>query len=188
LPRARQQAIEALASSPGKNVQILSALVLARSGDAQRAEALVQQLSKQYPSDTIVNDYWAPTIRAAIALDQKNPGVAVDALRLTSSYETGSPPTGIAFYPVYLRGLAYLQQGQGSQAAVEFQKVLNHRGVVLNLTIAALAQLQLARAQAMSGEKAAARNLYEKFLSQWKEADADLPTLKQAKTEYAKLR
>ncbi len=173
--------------SPGKNVEILSALVLARSGDAKRAEALARELIKRYPADTIVNDYWVPTIRAAVALDQKDPAGAVEALQPTASYETGSPSPGIAFYPIYLRGLAYLQQGQGSQAAAEFQKMLKYRGVILNLSTAALAQLQLARAQAMSGNKAAARKSYEEFLALWKDGDPDLPILKQAQAEYAKL-
>ena len=111
----------------------------------------------------------------------------IEALATTTPYEIGSPPPGIAFYPVYLRGLAYLQQGQGSQAVAEFQKLLRYRGVVLNLTIAALAHLQLARAQQMSGDTAAARKSYEEFLELWKSADAGLPILKQAKEEYGRL-
>ena len=185
--RAHQQATAALAASPGKNVRILAALALARSGDPKRANALAGDLVKQYPSDTMVNDYWVPTIRAAVALDQKNPKAALEALRVTVPYETGSPSPGIVFYPVYLRGLAYLQQGQGEQAAAEFQKMLTHRGVILNLPTAALAHLQLARAEAMSGNRAAARKSYEDFLALWKEADPDLPLLKQAQSEYAKM-
>jgi tetratricopeptide (TPR) repeat protein len=185
--RAHQQATAALAASPGKNVRILAALALARSGDPKRAMALADDLVKQYPSDTMVNDYWVPTIRAAVALDQKNPKAALDDLRVTVPYETGSPSPGIVFYPVYLRGLAYLQQGQGEQAAAEFQKMLSHRGVILNLPTAALAHLQLARAEAMSGNRAAAKKSYEDFLALWKEADPDLPLLKQAQSEYAKV-
>jgi tetratricopeptide (TPR) repeat protein len=185
--RARKDANEALAASPGRPVEILAALVLARSGDLKPAESLADQLVKQYPADTIVNDYWVPSIRAAIALDQKNPAAALEALRPTTPYETGAPSPGTAFYPVYLRGLAYLQQGQGAQAAAEFQKMLKYPGVILNLSTAALAHLQLARAQAMSGDTAAARKSYEDFLALWKDADRDLAILKQAQAEYAKL-
>jgi len=185
--RAHQQATAALAASPGKNVRILAALTLARSGDPKRANALADDLVKQYPSDTMVNDYWVPTIRAAVALDQKNPKAALEDLRVTVPYETGSPSPGIVFYPVYLRGLAYLQQGQGEQAAAEFQKMLSHRGVILNLPTAALAHLQLARAETMSGNRAAAKKSYEDFLALWKEANPALPLLKQAQSEYAKV-
>ena len=187
--RARQQAAAALAGSPGKNVRILAALALARSGDGKRAGALADELAKQYPSDTLVNNYWVPTIRAAAALDAKNPSAAIEALGAAAAYEAGSPSPPVAFfYPVYLRGLAYLQQGQGPQAAAEFQKMLSYRGVILNTPIAALAHLQLARAQAMSGNNAAARKSYEDFLALWKDADPDLSILKQARAEYAKPR
>jgi len=185
--RARQDAEQALATSQGQTVTILAALVLARSGDAKRAGTLADQLVKRYPTNTIVNDYWVPTIRAAIDLDEKNPAAAIEALQRTTPYEAGAPPPGTAFYPVYLRGLAYLQLGQGPQAVAEFQKMLKYPSVVLNLTTAALAHLQLARAQAMSGDKAAARKSYEEFLSLWKDADKDLATLKQGQAEYAKL-
>jgi eukaryotic-like serine/threonine-protein kinase len=184
--QARSEAEDALKTSSGKNVQILAALVLARSGDRVRVESLLEPLVRQYPADTLVNDYWIPTIRAALALEEKNPGAAIEALATTSPYEIGSPPPGIAFYPVYLRGLAHLQQGEGSQATVEFQKMLRYRGVILNLTIAALAHLQLARAQQMSGDIAAARKSYEEFLELWKTADPRLPILKQAKEEYGR--
>jgi outer membrane protein assembly factor BamD (BamD/ComL family) len=129
-----------------------------------------------------------PTIRAAIALDEKNPAAAIAALQAVASYEIGSPSPGIAFYPVYLRGLAYLQQGQAGPAAAQFQKMLDNRGVILNIPIAALAHLRLAQAQAMSGNNAAARKSYEDFLALWKDADPDLPILKQAQAQYAKLR
>ncbi len=186
--RARQDAAAALAVSGGKNVRILAALVLARSGDGKRAQTLADELAKQYPSDTIVNDYWVPTIRAAAALSEKNPTAALEALKAAAPYETGSPSPGIAFYPVYLKGLAYLQQGQGEQAAAEFQKMLSYRGVILNIPIAALVHLQLARAEAMSGNNAAARKAYDDFLALWKDADSDLPLLKQAQAESAKLK
>jgi len=186
--RARQQASAALAGNDGKNVRILAALILARSGDRQRAQALADQLVKEYPADTLVNDYWVPSIRAAIALSDKDPSAAITALQPATHYETGSPPTGIAMYPLYLRGLAYLQQGRGAEAAMQFDKMLKYPGVVLNLATASLAQLQLARAQAMASNAAAARKSYAQFLALWKDADPDLPLLKQAQAEYARLR
>ncbi len=186
--RGRQQALEALASGSSKNTQSVAALVLARSGDRKRAELLADDLSKQYPSDTLVNNYWIPSVRAAIALDEKNPGAALEALQPAAPYDLASPLPGIAFlYPVYLRGLAYLQAGEGKLAAVEFQKILDHRGIILNFPTAALAHLQLARAKAMAGDKDGAREAYRDFLALWKEADADNPLLHEAKAEYEKL-
>jgi tetratricopeptide (TPR) repeat protein len=130
-----------------------------------------------------------PAIRAAIALDEKNPAAALEALQPAAPYELGSPPPGIAFlYPVYLRGLAYLQAGEGKLAAAEFQKVLDHRGIALNFPTAALAHLQLARAKAMSGDKDGAREAYRDFLTLWKGADTDNPVLRQAKAEHEKLK
>ena len=172
--RARQQALEAIAAAgSSKNAQIMAALVLARSGDRKRAQSLADDLSRQYPSDTLVNNYWVPSVRAAIALDEKNPGAALEALQPAAPYELASPLPGIAFlYPIYLRGLAYLQAGQGKLAAAEFQKMLDHRGIVLNFPTAALAHLQLGRAKAMAGDKDGAREAYRDFLALWKGADA----------------
>jgi eukaryotic-like serine/threonine-protein kinase len=187
--RGQQEALEAIAGGSSKNAQIMAALALARSGDRKQAQSLADGLSKQFPSDTFVNDYWVPSIRAAIALDEKNPGAALEVLQLTAPYELGSPPPGIAFlYPVYLRGLAYLQAGEGKLAATEFQKVLDHRGIVLNFPTAALAHLQLARAKAMIGDKDGAREAYRDFLALWKNADADNPVLRQAKAEFDKVK
>ena len=184
---ARKAAAEALSNAPGKNVQILGALVLARSGEKKGAQSLIEQLIRAYPADTMVNDYWLPSVRAAIALNENNAAAAIDALKPTTPYETGSPQPGYAFYPVYLRGLAYLQQRQGLQAAGEFQKMLQYPGVILNLTTAALAHLQLARAEAMAGNRNAATKAYNDFLLLWKDADDNLAIRKQARTEYEKL-
>jgi Tfp pilus assembly protein PilF len=187
--RAREQALEAVAAGSSKNAQIVAALVLARSGDRKRAQSLADALSRQYASDTLVNNYWLPSIRAAIALDEKNPGAALEALQPAAPYELGSPFPGIAFlYPVYLRGMAYFQAAEGKLAAAEFQKILDHRGIILNFPTAALAHLQLARAKAMSGDKDGARESYRDFLTLWKSADADNPVLRQAKAEYEKLK
>ena len=186
--RAKQDAGEALDASPGRNGQILAALALARAGESKRALALAQQLGKQYPSDTLVNYYWLPAIEAAVALDARDPQAALKALQPAAPYELGSPPPGVAMYPVYLRGLAYLAAGDGAQAAAEFQKILDHRGIVQNFPTGSLAYLQLARARAMAGDKTAARKSCEQFLALWKNGDAGNAVLQAAKAEYAKLR
>lgn len=187
--RAGREALEAISSGDGKNVQVLAALALARSGNRKQAQALADDLGKTFPSDTIVNDYWLPSIRAALALDDKNPSAAIEALQAAVPYEFGSPTPGIAYaYPAYLRGLAYLQAGQGEEAAAEFQKMLDHRGVVLNFPTGALAHLQMARARSMYGDKEGARLAYKDFLNLWKDADSDNAILIQAKAEYAKLK
>jgi eukaryotic-like serine/threonine-protein kinase len=187
--RARQEALQVLTNAATSTVvQVQAALALARGGDNSRAMAVVQQLEKQFPSDTMVNYYWGPTIRAAVALNQKNPHAAIEALQATTPYELGSPPSSLAnLYPVYLRGLAYLQAGQGQEAAREFRKILDHRGVILNFPTGALARLQLARAQLMMGDTENARKSYQDFLALWKDADHDSPILKQAKAEYGRL-
>jgi tetratricopeptide (TPR) repeat protein len=187
--RASREALEAMSSGGGKSVQVLAALALARSGSRKQAQALADNLGKDFPSDTIVNDYWLPSVRAAIALDEKNPAAAIEALQPALPYEFGSPTPGIAYgYPAYLRGLAYLQAGQGKEAASEFQKILDHRGVVLNFPLGALAHLQMARARSMYGDTEDARQAYKDFLELWKDADQDNPILLQARTEYAKLK
>ena len=188
--RAREEALQVLTSSGTSSyvVQVQAALALARSGDSSHALAAVQALEKQFPSDTMVNNYWGPTIRAAVALNQKNPHAAIEALQATAPYELGSPPSSLAnLYPVYLRGLAYLEAGQGQDAAREFRKIIDHRGVILNFPTAALAHLQLARAQLMMGDTENARKSYQDFLTLWKDADQNLPILKQAKAEYGRL-
>ncbi|MGC2108018.1 MAG: protein kinase [Candidatus Korobacteraceae bacterium] len=186
--RARNEASKAMSSGDGKNAQILAALTLARTGDRKQAHALADDLAKQFPSDTIVNDYWLPSIQAAIALNEKNSAAAIEALQPALPYEFGSPSPGIAFgYAPYLRGLAYLEARQGKEAAAEFQKLLDHRGVVLNFPVGALAELQLARARLMQGDKAGARQAYAAFLTLWKDADPDNPILLEAKAEYQKL-
>ena len=169
----------------GKNAAILAALALARSGDRATGQKMAADLAAQYPSDTLVNSYWLPSIRAAVALDEKDSAAALDALQPALPFEFGSPTPGIAMgYPAYLRGLAYLQAGKAKEAAAEFQKILDHRGVVLNFPLAALAHLQLARARAAMGDKAGAREAYRDFLALWKDADANNPILLQAKSEY----
>ncbi|MGO9519883.1 MAG: protein kinase domain-containing protein, partial [Candidatus Korobacteraceae bacterium] len=183
---ARQQAASALALSQGRDIQASAALALARAGDVEGAEKLAQQLNQDHPQDTIMQYYSLPTIRAAIALQRKNPVEAIEILKVALPYELG----GVSFsnlYPAYVRGEAYLQAGQGQQAAMEFQKLLDHPGVVGLSVLGPLSHLQLARAQVMMGDRAAARKSYQDFFAIWKDADPDVPVYKQAKAEYARL-
>ena len=183
---ARQAASASITTSHGEVSKTFAALVWARSGDFKRSEALADELNKDFPSDTYLQRYWLPTIRSAIALARKDPAAAVAALQ-SASYELGAPGAPGAFYPVYYRGEAYLALHDGSKAAAEFQKILDHRSIVLTCPFGALAHLQIGRAYAMQGDKAKARTAYQDFLALWKDADPDIPIYKQAKAEYAKL-
>ncbi|HYN14489.1 MAG TPA: protein kinase [Terriglobales bacterium] len=186
---ARQNAMAALALMPGKDIRTLAALALARAGDAAQAQKLADALNKEFPQNTIVQGYWLPSIRSAVEKNAKNAGRAVDLLKAAAPYELGQcEPIALGMmYPVYLRGDAYLLARQGKEAAAEFQKIIDHRGIVLNFPLGALARLGLARAYALQGDSAKARAAYLDFLNFWKDADSDIPILKQAKAEYAKL-
>jgi hypothetical protein len=146
---------------------------------------------KGFAEDTIVQFNYLPTLRAKQALIHSNPQQAIDTLEIAAPYELGLPAGGFYnwpnMYPVYVRGEAYLAANQGAKAAAEFQKILDHRGIVPNEPIGALAHLQLGRAYAMSSDMAKARAAYSDFLTLWKDADPDIPILKEAKAEYAKL-
>jgi predicted Zn-dependent protease len=154
-----------------------------------RQEKLAAELDKAFPLDTLVQRYWLPTIRAAVALQRKEPDQAVELLEMTSPFELGLPTNlTILMCPIYLRGEAYLMLHDGSAAAAEFQKFIGHRGLVSNFQWGVLARLGLARAYAVQGNTNRASAAYEDFLALWKDADPDIPILKQAKAEYAKLR
>ena len=181
--QARKMATEALTLSAGADIDIPVALTLARAGDIVQAQKQAEKLDREFPQATMVQNYALPVIRAAIELRKNNPSAAIEILEVTLPYEMGSSAFGF-LYPAYLRGEAYRMAGQGQQAAVEYQKLLDHPGVTLNFITAALARLQLARSLAMTGNKAAARKSYEDFLTLWKHADEDLPILKAAKAEY----
>jgi len=189
--RAREQAKAALALASTRDLQLLAALVFARAGDNARAARMADQLGRRWPLNTLVNTYWLPTIRAAIELNRNHGDRAVELLESTSTYELGQPSpnaqVGGTLYPVYARGEAYLKAGKGRLAAAEFQKMIDHRGIVVNFVLGALARLQLGRAQAMSGDKESARKSYQDFLTLWKDADPDIPILKESKAEYVKL-
>jgi Tfp pilus assembly protein PilF len=184
--QARAIASHALEMSRGRDVEAQIALALARAGQLAQAEKIAAKLDAEYPRGTMVQNYWLPTIRAAIELQKNNANKAIELLEETIPYELGNGLQG-RMYPAYLRGEAYLKLGRGHEAAGEFQKVIEHRGVVLNFVIGSLARLQLARAAAMSGDTASARKRYEDFLGLWKGADTNLPVLKAARTEYKSL-
>jgi tetratricopeptide (TPR) repeat protein len=183
---ASQRAMAALALSHGRDVLNGAALALALAGDASRAQELADDLVQQFPEDTIVQFNYLPTIRAQLALSRNDSSKAIEALRAAGAYELGSV-ANFALYPVYVRGEAYLAAHQGNEAAAEFQKILDHRGIVINEPIGALAHVQIGRAYAMQGDTAKARAAYQDFLTLWKNADHGIPILEQAKAEYAKL-
>jgi serine/threonine protein kinase/tetratricopeptide (TPR) repeat protein len=183
---ARRMASAALAASAGKQAKTFAALALARSGDAARAQSLSDELNKRFPSDTLLQRYWLPTIRGSIELARKNSSKALEALQ-NVSYELGDIGSW-SLYPVYARGQAYLGTRQGKEAAAEFQKILDHRTIVGNSPWGSLAHLGLARAYVLSGDTEKARTAYQDFLGLWKDADPDTPRLKEAKAEYAKLK
>ena len=182
----RQRATAALGLSNGRDVQNGAALGLAFAGDVSRAQSLTDDIDKRFPEDTVVQFNYLPTLHAQLALTRNDPLKAIEALQAAGPYELGSV-VNTALCPVYVRGEAYLAAHQGSEAAAEFQKILDHRGIVLNEPIGALAHLGLARAYGMRGDTAKAKAAYEDFLTLWKDADPDIPILVAAKAEYAKL-
>ncbi len=187
--QARAEAAAAVKLAPrNRDVRAMAALALARAGDTAAAEKLAAELDKTFPLDTFVQRYWLPTIRAAVALERKDPNQAIELLQVASTIELGQP-TNLAVFlcPVYLRGEAYLMLHDGNRAAGEFQKFIDHRGLVVNFPWGALARLGLARAYALQGDTAKAKASYQDFLTLWKDADPDVPILNQAKAEYAKL-
>ena len=186
--KANQDAKAALALAPGRDVEVLAALALVRSGERAGAKLLAQELEKSYPSNTMLNLYWLPSINAAIELNANDSSKALALLEVTTPYDLGTPlPLGATLYPLYLRGQAYLRANNGVAAATEFQKLLTNRYIVGNFVTAPLARLGLARAYVLQGDAVKARAAYQDFLSLWKDADPDIPILIAAKAEYAKL-
>ena len=187
--QARAEAKAALKLAPTRDVQAIAALALARAGDTAGAEKQAAELDKAFLLDTLVQRYWLPTIRAGVALERQDPNRAIELLKAASTVELGSPANLTIFLsPAYLRGEAYLMLRDGNRAAAEFQKFIDHRGLVVNFPWAALARLGLARAYALQGNTAKARAAYQDFLTLWKDADSDIPILKEAKAEYGKLK
>ena len=186
---ARQNAMTALSLAPGRDVTTIAALALARARDVAQAQRLANSLDRDFPQNTIVQVYWLPAIRAAIELAANNSAKALELLKTAAPYELGqSQPFFVGMmYPAYLRGQAYLKAQNGKEAVAEFRKIINHRGIVLNFPLAAVAHLGLARAHALEGDTANARVAYEDFLKLWKGADSDIPLFQEAKAEYARL-
>ncbi len=189
LEEARHSATMAMQHSTEQGVQFSAALALAYAGDDKQAHALTDDLAKRFPESTIAQINFLPTLRAKLALNKGNVSVAMESLTAAAPYDFGRSGNyyWTVLYPVYVRGEVYLAAHQGNEAAAEFQKILEHRGVVLNGPIGALAHLQIGRAYAMQGDTAKARAAYQDFLTLWKDADPDIPILKQAKAEYARL-
>ncbi len=179
----RQVTATMLAVSRIKDIQTGAAGLLALAGDDARAQALADEIAKQFPEDTSVRFVFLPMIGAQLALNRKDPARAIELLQAAVPTETGLG----GYDPTYLRGKAYLMLHDGSRAAVEFQKILDHRSIVLMDVKSALARLGLARAYAMQGETAKAKAAYQDFLTLWKDADPDIPSLIAAKEEYARL-
>jgi tetratricopeptide (TPR) repeat protein len=187
--QARAEANAALKLVPNRDVRTMAALALARAGDTEGAEKLAAQLEKTFPLDTLVQRYWLPTIRAAVALERQDPNRAIELLKVASTIELSDLTGNLAIFmsPPYVRGEAWLMLHDGNRAAVEFQKFIDHRGLVATFPWGALARLGLARAYALQGDTAKARAAYRDFLTLWKDADPGIPILKEAKAEYAKL-
>lgn len=188
-----RQATQALNHASFEYLQSVAALTEATSGDSDQAEKTANALDKAHPSDTMLQSFWLPTIRAAIAINRKQPAKALEDLAPSAPFELGEHNP---LLPTYFRGQAYLAAARGPEAAAEFQKIIDHRGLIQNSILGALARLGLARAwtlqwQTSSGSnadaQAKARTAYQAFLNLWKDADSDVPILKQAKAEYAKL-
>jgi predicted Zn-dependent protease/predicted Ser/Thr protein kinase len=189
--KARQQAALAKGRSAGRDIDYGVALALAYAGEIGQAQKLADDLGKKFPEDTIVQFNYLPTLRAKLALSRANPHQALDILGTAAPYELGLPSLSLYnwpnLYPIYVRGEAYLAVHQGNEAAAEFQKILDHGGIVLNEPIGALARLGLARAFAVHGDILKAKTTYQDFLTLWKDADPDVPVLKQAQEEYKKI-
>ncbi len=188
---ARRHATLALKLSTSRDVLYFAALALAYSRNDAQAKALADDLDKRFPEDTIVRFNYLPSIRGKLALNKGDASDAIVSLEAAAPYEFGvSKATDLdwnAMFPVFVRGEAFLAARQGSKAAAEFQKILDHRGLVLNRPISALAHLGLGRAYVLEGDTVKAKAAYEDFLTLWKDADPDIPVLQQAKAEYAKL-
>ena len=189
---AQQAAVTARKLSSGRDAEYGAAVALALSGDSSRSQGFADDLERRFPEDTSVKFSYLPVVRALVALNHTNPTRAVAHLEVAAPYELafqGSTSVGFGgtLYPVYVRGIAFLAAQQGRAAAAEFQKILDHRGLIGADHIGVLARLQLGRAFVLAGAKNQAKAAYQEFLTLWSDADPSIPILKQAKSEYAKL-
>ena len=191
-PAASRSARAVLNLSRDREVEYGAAIALALAGDSSRSQTLANDLEKRFGDDTSVRSAYLPVIRALVALNRHSPSTALDLLQSAAPYELGQPRSSIhgyfgALYPIYVRGLAYLSAHQGAEAAMEFQKIIDHRGITVSDPMGALAHLQMGRASVMTRNSDKAKIGYQDFLTLWKDADPNIPILRQAKAEYSKL-
>ncbi len=187
LPQARQKSSDALALSPDRDTREIAMGALAMTGDTARSQKMAEELVRQYPTDTILNKVIVPLAQATSDLQRNQPAQAVVRLEVATPYELGSGPGSAGYSVNYLRGEAFLRSKQGAKAAAEYQRILDHHGIDPLDVSYALSHLGLGRAQALQGNTAAAKSAYQDFFAAWKDADPDVPILKQAKAEYEKL-
>ena len=192
VPAARQSASKALALGTGRDVDYAAAFALAIAGDLPRSRALAENLAREFPEDTSVQFMYLPTLRALFSLAADDPAAAIQALQIASRYDLALGGVGFiahfgGLYPIYVRGMAYFAARQPAEAAAEFQRILDHRSIVLVDPMDAMACLQLARALALSGDTLKAKSAYSDLFTLWKNADQDMPVLKEARAEYARL-
>ena len=190
--QAKRDAEAALTLAPTKEVQTAAAMALARAGDIVPSQSIVAKLEKKFPEDTLLQSYWLPSIRAAMALRQKHADRAIEYLQVTAPYALGGAPplfsSGATLYPAYLLGGAHLANRHWAEAATEFQKICDHRGLVWNSPLGALAWLQLGRAYSGMGDRAKATAAYEKFLDLRRDRDTDIPIYRRTKGELTNLK
>jgi serine/threonine protein kinase/tetratricopeptide (TPR) repeat protein len=186
---AREKATTVLRISDERMARAGAALALAQIGDAAQSQKLIDDLSKEFPSSTLLNNFCIPTVQALNLLHQNKPADAITVLEPARKYELGaiSPGIHVTYWTMYARGLAYLQLRDGNKAAAEFQRILDHRGLNGISLLLPLSQLNLARAFALQGDTAKARTAYQDFFATQKDADPDIPVLNEARAEYAKL-
>ena len=184
---AKKETRDVLSRSKSRDVEGLGDIALALAHDETGAQSLADDLAKRFPDSTLVQTNYLPSVRAQLALNHMDTQKAVEDLQMTVPYELGCRDGSNPLFPIYLRGQAYLMARRGGEAEAEFQKILEHRGIVLNSPIGALAHLEIARAFTIQGQTAKARVAYQDFLTLWEDADPEIPILKQAKAEYAKL-
>ena len=182
--KAKQLAASSSALANGRSNMVSAAVALAMAGDASRAQAITDDLSRRFPDDTLLHAVSMPCVRALIESNRKSPQKGIEALKAATPYEMGAAQS---LFPVYVRGLAYLQARRGSDAAAEFQKIIDHRGIAPNAPEHSLAKLGLGRAEVIVGDTAKAKAAYQDFFALWKDADPDVPVLKEAKAEYERL-
>ena len=188
LKQARQAMTTGLALSDSKDSRSIAAYVFAREGDSAQSQKLVGELAKEWPFDTLLNRVWLPLAQATNDIQRNQPAEAILRLESAAPYELGGPPSGAVYWPIYIRGEAFLKAGDGVKAAAEYEKILDHRGIDPTSPLYSLARLGVGRAYAVQGDTPKARAAYQDFFALWKDADPDVPVLKAAKAEYDKLK